>query len=322
MLFKSLFNISLVASVGTLALLTSVSSSTTTSLITREDKTETPVIAQLAKAELETIAKTITVKVHVGEYRGSGILIAKDDNTYTVLTNAHVAERGDTYNIETSDGIKHTATLILKDGSTTGNDLALLQFQASNNYQIAKIGESTNLTPGATVIAAGFPFDVDKLNITTGKISLLPDKSLQGGYQIGFSNETLQGMSGGVLLNSLGEIIGVLGKGKGAIFDTAYTYIDGTNPTPEALTNFKDASFSIPIANIANLSPNLASILPQTPQQKPETPTPPREYTGIVGKVARIAEQITVRIATAEISSYGSGVIIARNGNTYYVATV
>ena len=281
---------------------------------------------KLTNRELETIAQAITVKVHVGEYRGSGILINRDNNTYTVITNAHVAERGDTYSIETSDGIKHTATLLSKDSLETVHDLALLQFKSSNNYQIAKVGDSTNLTVGEEVLAAGFPFDADKLNITEGTISLLPDKSLQGGYQIGFTNETRQGMSGGVLLNSIGEVIGVLGKGKGAIFDSAYTYSDGTNPTGEELDNLRDASFSIPIAKVAEIAPQLTAILPeseisQTPQLKPKTPTQPRQYTGIVAKVDNIAEQITVRIDNLNDNSNGSGVIIAKQGKTYYVLT-
>ena len=47
------------------------------------------------------------------------------------------------------------------------------------------------------------------------------------------------------------------------------------------------------------------------------------EYTGTVAKVDNIAEQITVRIATAtsKQNSHGSGVILARQGKTYYVAT-
>ncbi len=256
MSIKSLLSVSLITSIGTFALLTPLSAFRQTQIENREDKpTEIAVITQLPKPELETIAQAITVKVHVGEYRGSGILINKDNKIYTVITNAHVAERGDTVSIETSDGIKHTATLLNKDGSDTGNDLALLQFKSNKKYQIAKVGDSTNLTEGETVIAAGFPFNADNLNITTGKISLLPDKSLQGGYEIGFTNEPIQGMSGGVLLNSVGEVIGVLGKGKGAIFDTAYTYSDGTTPTAQELENFKDASFSIPIAKVAEIAP-------------------------------------------------------------------
>ena len=327
MLFKSLLSVSLLASIGTWALSTPVLTLGSTFLQSKRDnQTEIPAIAQLSKSELETIAKAITVQVHVGEYRGSGILIARDNNIYTVITNAHVVERRDSYSVETPDGIKHTATLLSKDGSKQGSDLAILKFNSSNKYQIAKVGDSSKLTPEEKVIAAGFPFDADTLDITWGEISLLPDKSLEGGYQIGFTNQTRQGMSGGVLLNSQGEVIGVLGKGKGAIFDTAYTYSDGTNPTAEELTNLKDASFSIPIAKVAELSPQLASIVPQpqiarTPQKKPKTPTKPKQYRGIVGKVDKIAEQITVRIDNLTDNSNGSGVIIARQGNIYYVAT-
>ncbi len=140
MLFKSLLSVSLLASIGTLSLSTPLLTLVSTSLQSkRNNQTEIPAIAQLPKPELETIAKAITVRVYVGEYRGSGILMKRDNNIYTVITNAHVAERGDTYSIETADGVKHSATLLSKDGSETGNDLALLEFEASNNYQLEHI---------------------------------------------------------------------------------------------------------------------------------------------------------------------------------------
>ncbi len=188
MLIKSLFKISLLAIFGTLVLFIPLEVKSDSSGKNPEKLSmKTALLAQLQLPELESIAQAITVKVHVGEYRGSGILIKRDNNTYTVITNAHLIERDDTVSIETSDGIKYTATRISKDGSETFYDLTLLQFKSSNNYQIAKVGDSNNLTEGETVIAAGFPFNADNLNITTGKISLLPDKSLQGGYQIGFT---------------------------------------------------------------------------------------------------------------------------------------
>ena len=52
-----------------------------------------------------------------------------------------------------------------------------------------------------------------------------------------------------------------------------------------------------------------------------QLPNKAQNYRGIVKTVDDIAEQITVRIATPDIPSFGSGAIIARNGNTYYVAT-
>ena len=220
--------------------------------------------------------------------------------------------------------MEHEATLV---NSTEQNDLAVLEFNSSNNYQVATVGNSDSITEGETVIAAGFPDGEEKLLVTEGAISLITEKPLNKGYAIGFTNETVQGMSGGALLNSNGEVVAILGKGKDAILDTAYDYMDGTTPTDEEIATFREVSFSIPIANIANLSPQLAAPFPgeSNPDiaQQPETEsTPaPTEYTGIVKTVDNIAEQITVRIATAEIPSYGSGVMIAKQDNTYYVAT-
>ena len=218
---------------------------------------------QLNTEELENIAKLITVKVHVGEDRGSGFLIAKNNHTYQVVTNAHVVNRADNYSIETFDGIKHQTTLIYQDSSETKNDLAILEFTSTNSYQVAEIADSKKLSTGDRVLAAGFPFDASNIKLSLGTISLLTAKPIKGGYQIGFSNETLQGMSGGVLLNNQGKVIGVLGKGKGAIFDTAYHYQDGTIPAPATITTMKDASFSIPIAQVAAIAPELAAIFPR-----------------------------------------------------------
>ena len=288
------------------------------------DDLEFPTITQLLPTDVEEIASYITVRVHAGDDRGSGVLIAKDNNTYTLITNAHVASRGETHAVETADGVRHEATLITSNNNEQV-DLAILQFSSDNNYQLATIGNSDSIDEGEQAIAAGFPDGESELLVTEGEISLITQKPLNKGYSIGFTNETLQGMSGGALLNSSGEVIGILGKGKGAILATAYNYSDGTTPTPEEIAAFKDASFSIPIANIAQLDPKLATLLPDNnslAQQPKVTDTPSQtEYTGIVGTVDNIAEQITVRIATPKLDSHGSGVIIARNDNTYYVAT-
>ena len=272
-------------------------------------------VTQLPQQEIDSIARNITVKVRNAENEGSGIIIAKDDDTYTIITNASLTD-GENYTIQTPDGMKHEAIVT---GDNTENDLAVLEFTSNEQYQIATIGNSNSITEGETVIAAGFPESTEELLVTEGKISLLTEKPLNKGYSIGFTNETVQGMSGGVLLNANGEVIGILGKGKGAILDTAYDYADGTTPSSDEIATFREVAFSIPIQNIANLSPQLAALVPG--ESNPEIAQQP-EYTGIVKTVDDIAQQITVRIATAEIPSYGSGVIIAKDGNTYYVATV
>lgn len=141
------------------------------------------IIAQSSIADVETIAKNITVRVSDGKNRSSGILIAKNDNTYTVITNARVTD-GETYTIQTPDGTEHTATV---DSNNT-DDLAAFKFNSSNDYQVATIGNSDSVSEGETVIAAGFPESQNEILLTEGKISLFTKKPLKKGYSIGFSN--------------------------------------------------------------------------------------------------------------------------------------
>ena len=133
-------------------------------------------IGQLSTSEISSLAQKITVQVHVGTERGSGILITRDNNTYTVITNAHVTDRGETYTIQTPDGVKHEATIVTKDGTDTGNDLASLAFDSSNQYQVGKLGNSDSVTPGESAIAAGFPHNKQEILITEGTIALISEK--------------------------------------------------------------------------------------------------------------------------------------------------
>lgn len=207
--------------------------------------------AEIATEKLKQLALAITVTVEVEGSRGSGILIAKEGRTYTVVTNAHVVSRGSAYRIQTSDRKVHTAKLKTKGDSFAGNDLALLEFQAPDNYTIAKLGNAAPLAEKETVYAAGYPFESETLTFSSGNISLLPNKPLVGGYQIGFTSETRQGMSGGPLLNTKGEAIGVLGQNAAAILNDAYVYQDGSRPNEQQVRQMRESSFAIPIATVS-----------------------------------------------------------------------
>ena len=116
-----------------------------------------------------TIARQITVKVYAGDRRGSGTLIAKRGQKYTVLTNAHVANKSNTYRIVTSDGRTHTAkcaqTLTQGTCGSKDRDLALLEFTAPQSYAIPQWGDSDRLQPGEQMYSAGFPFEQQQLKI-------------------------------------------------------------------------------------------------------------------------------------------------------------
>ncbi len=186
-------------------------------------------------AEIRQLAQAITVKVLSVHQGGSGIFINKVGQIYTILTNAHVVNSKEAYRIQTLDGKTHSAVVISRGDSLKGNDLALLQFNAKENYRVVPLAPTANLSENQEVFAAGFPDDSQKLVISSGKISLLSPQPLVGGYQIGYTNSVQQGMSGGPLLNLEGQLIGVNGLLNFAILNDAYVYQNGSRPSTEQL---------------------------------------------------------------------------------------
>ena len=252
-----------------------------------------------SKTNLRQIAQSITVRISHDNQSGSGILISKTGNTYQVLTNAHIArDENASYQIQTPDGQTYQAKVIRRGDSFEGKDLALLEFEATSDYTIAQFGSRQSLNKQQTVLAAGFPIDKKEMVFSEGKITLLPEQPLKGGYQIGYSNQIQQGMSGGPLLNEAGEVVGINGLGQAAVLDETYTFEDGSTPREEQRRAFREASWSVPleVSSLAKIDPQLAA------QQ-----------------VNDIAEAVTVRI-NAEKGN-GSGVIVAHQGNTYWVLT-
>ncbi|WP_375470929.1 tetratricopeptide repeat protein [uncultured Nostoc sp.] len=271
----------------------------------------------LSSEKIRQIAQSVTVKVFSPNQGGSGVLISKQGKTYTILTNAHVIGIKGTNSIQTFDGKTHAATVISRGDSLAGNDLAVLQFQSQENYQVIALANNSNFSENQEVFAAGFPDDSKEIVITNGQISLFSEKSLVRGYQIGYTNEIRQGMSGGALLNQSGQLIGVNGLQSNAILKETYVYQDGTRPSAEQLQQLRKLSFAVPIQTLAKVAPNLAIIPPQWRNQQQATRPAGNTF---VDKVDNIAQQITVRIDSKN-NGNGSGVIIAKQGDTYYVAT-
>ena len=199
-------------------------------------------------AELETKAKGFTVRIDSSsKANGSGVIIAKKGNIYTVLTAAHVlcekiAEEKTcvnfTYTVVTSDGKTRNiekSTIIRQEGV----DLAVFQFESLDNYPVAEIA-NYNPNTGDFVFAAGFPKIGDNPSkwlfsggtINDKELGLLKTRqsdlstqqsgtlqsvaSLTGGYELVYTSITFGGMSGGAVLDSQGRVIGIHGRSEGA----------------------------------------------------------------------------------------------------------
>jgi tetratricopeptide (TPR) repeat protein len=164
------------------------------------------------------VAEEITVQIN-GSVQGSGVLIKKVNDLYTVLTAWHVIKENSANEeviIKTYDGKTHIwqGDSLTQIGSI---DLATFTFKSQENYKLAKLGSSKNVLEGNEVFIAGYPRS-KTLNskrdyrFKSGEVEEHRSYLLRNGYQIFYSNSTVRGMSGGSILNKNGELIGIHGQ--------------------------------------------------------------------------------------------------------------
>lgn len=220
----------------------------------QESSTQTP---SLNEAELSEIALSVTVKIFAqesGRYiGGSGVIIGNRNQDYLVATNNHVVNNPDLdYYIKTHTGETYLAQIIRQNNQDLiVDDLALIRFTSPQKYQAIKIKNNIQIQSNETVFASGFPFDInqqqaEKISHTVGNIKMILPSPLRGGYQFGYTNTIYNGMSGGSILNSKGELIGLNGLGKSPPLGNPYIYKDGSNPEEKQLEMMTELSWGIP----------------------------------------------------------------------------
>lgn len=190
----------------------------------------------LSTEQVGEIAQGITVLIETTDKKdnGSGVIIKKEGNTYTVLTAAHVVASNKKYEIVTPDNQRYQLDYSTVKKLPNQIDLAVVKFTSNQNYQPAKVGNPDEAKIGTPVYVAGFPKQTAARKFTSihfpppGLISSNATQADDGGYTMVYSIPTLPGMSGGPLLNPQGELIGIHGRAEAANVDDV-TY-DKLNP--------------------------------------------------------------------------------------------
>ncbi|MBE9044835.1 trypsin-like peptidase domain-containing protein [Pleurocapsales cyanobacterium LEGE 10410] len=208
--------------------------------------------------DIYQLARSSTVRIIRDRAAGTGVIIYREGDVYTVLTNWHVVETDSVLQIMTADGQTYQ---LLQPPQQVGNlDLAIVQFTSFDSHQVANVA-TKNPEVGEKVYAAGFPLyeqndssvntisqGIEAFRLTQGEVSLILPKSLSDGYHLGYTNDTEIGMSGGPIFNTKGFLIGVHGRGKYRDPDFGvYIFEDGSEPSPEMLETMINSSWGIPI---------------------------------------------------------------------------
>ena len=143
----------------------------------------------------------VSVDTHLsdGMSCGTGCII---NSNGTILTSAHILEDGKDIIVTINNGQDYKAKILKKFGEK--KDIALLKISAPYELNTVKLGDSSKIKVGDSVLAIGNPFGFNG-TLTKGIVS-----------RIDYSKNRIQtdaainpGSSGGPLLNLNGEIIGI-----------------------------------------------------------------------------------------------------------------
>lgn len=186
----------------------------------------------------KSVAMDSFLQVKVREGGGSGSIIDKNG---LILTNQHVVDGARQVTVSLHNGLSYPAELVGEDPDT---DIAVLRIDAPKEQLVPiEWGDSTKLRVGQRIYAIGNPFGLER-SLSAGMISSLdrqiPSKKRRTMFSLIQIDATInQGNSGGPLLNTRGQLIGM---------NTAILSSDGDSA---------GVGFAIPASTMARITPEL-----------------------------------------------------------------
>ena len=183
---------------------------------------------------------------YTSEGAGSGVIVAENDDEIFILTNYHVVEDTTELSIKFIDDTSCDATI---KGTSERKDIAIVTVKKSDisketleKIKVATLGDSNELKVGNGIIAIGNSLGYGQ-SVTTGVVSALnrevnTDDYTQNMIQIDAAING--GNSGGALLNSRGEVVGI----------NSAKYSSSGSSTSASIEGM---GFAIPISDVEDL---------------------------------------------------------------------
>ena len=180
------------------------------------------------------------------EGAGSGVIVSENNSEIFILTNYHVVENSSELSVKFIDDKSYDATI---KGVSERKDIAIVSVSKKNidndtlkKIKIATLGNSDELKVGNGIIAIGNALGYGQ-SVTTGVVSALNREVSTDDY----TQEMIQidaaingGNSGGALLNSKGEVVGINSVKYSSRVISSSPIIEGMG-------------FAIPISNVEDI---------------------------------------------------------------------
>ena len=216
----------------------------------------TTVSSQILPARAMAIspAASITDRIVLIQTRsgqGSGVIVKRTGNTYTILTAAHVVNdlQSSPLKITTPDLQQHIGDPIEVKIAPNALDLATISFQSEQEYAVAELGNSDTVIKGQPIFAAGF--QGTSLKFHAGTVVAISHQAQDRGYGLAIGSAAIfPGMSGGGLFSEAGTLIGINGKSVG-VTETATSHEDAP------VSSKSVSGLAIPIDTFRQVANNL-----------------------------------------------------------------
>jgi WD40 repeat protein len=218
----------------------------------------------LTAKEVYDSANQFVVKID-GDDGGSGFIVRKNGNRYTVLTNDHVTKTSNKHTITTHDGKTYTSEGVRSFKSANGLDLAEIEFESDDRYQVAQLASQPDYSVGTKVYTVGWNASNSDLKERSSRLLEGTFSGFQArnssGYTLTMNLIAVPGMSGSPLLDSNGKVIGIYGQANqqergGSIFRTSTSGIQISNyrQITSSVTSLAD---TLPIDSSLDRKPRL-----------------------------------------------------------------
>ena len=155
----------------------------------------------------------VTVTSYIDDTKvgtGSGFIYKKDDNKGYVLTNCHVIDDSNRFEIILSNGETVEANLLGKDEYS---DIAVLSINKDKVIKVATLGDNDLIEVGNTVFTVGSPMGEEYSGSVTRGIISSKERTVETDDVVTTVIQTdasiNPGNSGGPLVNLAGEVIGI-----------------------------------------------------------------------------------------------------------------